>query len=73
MRRDYTPRELEIDSELRKECGKRNQQLGIIKYVVRDLEIHEIKNPKHAVIPRKTPKTATSADNQNTNREENVN
>lgn len=67
VRRDLTPKELEIDSELRRECGKRNQQLGLIKYVVRDLEIHEIKNPKHKVKPRDTNNTTPIANKQKPN------
>lgn len=50
VRRDYTPRELDIDRDLRKECGKRNKECGLIKFVVRDLEIYEIKKPRHKVL-----------------------
>lgn len=67
VRRDFTPRELEIDRELRKECGKRNNECGMVKFVVRDLEIYEIKKPKYEV-NRKTQNTAPKQDPKNSNK-----
>lgn len=49
VRRDLNPTELKIDADLRKECGIKNSECGVVKFVVRDLEIYEIKNPKHLV------------------------
>lgn len=54
-RRDLNPTELQIDQDLRKECGIRNQECGLIKYVVRDLEVYTIKNPKIKISPRARP------------------
>ncbi|XGW08955.1 hypothetical protein V3C99_011344 [Haemonchus contortus] len=45
-RTDYTREELEYDRSLRKKAGKLNQEEGKLAYVVRDLCIHKLKNPR---------------------------
>ncbi|VDK58452.1 unnamed protein product [Cylicostephanus goldi] len=45
-RKDYTREELEFDRTLRRKAGLMNRQEGKLLYVVRDLRIHKLKNPR---------------------------
>ncbi|VDO81592.1 unnamed protein product [Haemonchus placei] len=45
-RRDYTVEELELDRSLRKQAGLANAKVGKLQYVVRDLQIHQLKNAR---------------------------
>ncbi|KIH50203.1 hypothetical protein ANCDUO_19720 [Ancylostoma duodenale] len=45
-RNDYTKEELEYDRALRKKAGMLNHHEGRLIYVVRDLSIHKLRNPR---------------------------
>ena len=45
-RRDMTPGELQILYDLRKEAYERNKSENLFKFVVHDLTLYELKNPK---------------------------
>ncbi|RCN25823.1 hypothetical protein ANCCAN_28462 [Ancylostoma caninum] len=51
-RKDYTREELEYDRCLRKKAGQLNHQEGMLKYIVRDLSIHELRYPRE--LPSRT-------------------
>ena len=48
--RDMTQPELNLLFSIRKQCYLANQEVGLMKYYVRDLEIAELKQPR-ALIP----------------------
>ncbi|KIH62574.1 hypothetical protein ANCDUO_07142 [Ancylostoma duodenale] len=52
-RKDYTREELEYDRSLRRKAGLLNQQEGMLKYVVRDFSIHELRYPRQ--LPQHAP------------------
>lgn len=45
-RTDYTREELDYDRSLRKKAGIMNRQEGKLLYIVRDLAIHKLSNPR---------------------------
>jgi hypothetical protein len=47
MRRDYTQTELQVDWQLRQECRALNTKSGLHQFVVRDLQIVELKKAPH--------------------------
>ncbi|VDN58160.1 unnamed protein product [Dracunculus medinensis] len=51
LRKDLTKRELLLDKQLRKECYTRNQSLNLKKYVVRNLQIVELRQPRQWIAP----------------------
>ncbi|KAF8387052.1 hypothetical protein PRIPAC_76194 [Pristionchus pacificus] len=46
VRRDLTIEELDVDRSLRREAGKRNAEAGQLEYVVRDLRVVRLSNPR---------------------------
>ncbi|VDN58478.1 unnamed protein product [Dracunculus medinensis] len=46
IRKDLTLKELKLQKQLWQECHKRNAELNMKKFVVRDLKIVELKHPK---------------------------
>lgn len=46
VRRDLTMEELEVDRSMRREAGKRNAEVGQLEFVVRDLRIVRLSNPR---------------------------
>uniref|UniRef100_A0A0N4W2Z7 SAM domain-containing protein n=1 Tax=Haemonchus placei TaxID=6290 RepID=A0A0N4W2Z7_HAEPC len=58
-RRDYTVEELELDRSLRKQAGLANAKVGKLQYVVRDLQIHQLKNARH--LPYRSPTSSSKS------------
>ncbi|VDL65854.1 unnamed protein product [Nippostrongylus brasiliensis] len=55
-RRVYTREELDYDRQLRKKAGAMNSQAGKLMFVVRDLTIHQLREPKD--LPKNDQKRA---------------
>jgi hypothetical protein len=61
MRRDYTQTELQVDWQLRQECHKRNTKAGLHQYIVRDLQIVELKKTPYRPYNASADKTSATA------------
>ncbi|EYC23516.1 hypothetical protein Y032_0015g2694 [Ancylostoma ceylanicum] len=62
-RRDYNPEELKLDRSLRKEAGELNLQVGRLQYVVRDLQLHKLRNPRELPVHLGSHQLSPSAHN----------
>ncbi|KHN76791.1 hypothetical protein Tcan_14089 [Toxocara canis] len=66
VRRDYTADELKYDRILRRTAGQENQKLGVTRFVVRDLQIIQLKNdrPLSRPFPTRSISPDSITDNQ---------
>jgi hypothetical protein len=61
-RNDYTKEQMSLDFELRRKAGKMNKEANKLKFVVRDLEICTIRNPRELPYIQKKNKESLDMD-----------